>query len=52
MNTDFKKQYMDWLSANIYQNKITDSIYSVTFPYLDHNNDHIYAGSMITFYHF
>lgn len=41
MDVDFKKIYIDWLNENIYQNKIDNNLYRITFPYLDRNNDHI-----------
>lgn len=38
---DYKKQYIDWLTANIEQNKINDNTYRITLPFLDRHNDMI-----------
>lgn len=41
MKQNFKKIYTDWLYENIEQYKVTDSIYQLTLPFLDRNNDYI-----------
>ena len=41
MEANFKDQYLAWLYENINQQKIRDGVYSITFPYLDRNNDFI-----------
>lgn len=39
MKQDFKKIYTDWLYENIEEYKVNDSVYCLTLPFLDHNND-------------
>lgn len=41
MKKDFKKIYTDWLYENIEQYKISDTVYQLTLPFLDRNNDFI-----------
>lgn len=41
MKQDFKKIYTDWLYENIEQYRVSDSIYQLTLPFLDRNNDFI-----------
>lgn len=36
---DFKKDYIDWLNGNICQEKLSDTLYRLDFPFLDRNND-------------
>ena len=35
------EKYIDWLKQNISQYKVNDSIYRITLPFLDRNNDYI-----------
>ena len=39
MEKDFKKIYINWLNENIEQYKISDTVYRLTLPFLDRNND-------------
>ena len=39
MEKYFKKIYINWLNENIEQYKISDTVYRLTLPFLDRNND-------------
>ena len=39
LDIDFSKQYLEWLKQNIEQYQIRDSIFRITLPFLDRNND-------------
>ena len=39
MEKDFKKIYINWLNEYIEQYKISDTVYRLTLPFLDRNND-------------
>lgn len=38
---DYKKEYLDWLNANIDQHEIAANTYRITLPFLDRHNDMI-----------
>lgn len=40
-NFDFKKNYINWIRENVYQEKISSGIYRFTLPFLDRHNDQI-----------
>lgn len=40
-NIDFKDNYISWLRENIDQYRISDDIFRITLPFLDHHNDQI-----------
>ena len=39
LDIDFSKQYLEWLKQNIEQYQVRDSIFRITLPFLDRNND-------------